>query len=107
LNDLRWLANLAGFGALAIDAVARNRQSAVHLVKLFGVEADCLLATPAKPVCPCRMTQHNTVDAFVLLHQDFNPLIITGGFENLNRSALTFIHFRIPLGTIRIAGFLA
>jgi hypothetical protein len=79
LDNLRRLLNLAGFGALASDAVARDRQSAVKVVKLFCVEANGLLAAPAESFRPSGLTQHDAFDALVLFHRDFDSFIIAGG----------------------------
>jgi hypothetical protein len=48
LDDLRGLLRLpATLGARVFDTVARDRQRAVKVIHLFGVELDGLLAAPA------------------------------------------------------------
>jgi hypothetical protein len=90
---------VAHFGALPIDAMARDRQGTMQVVKLFAIEPDCLLAAPAKPICPCRLAQHDAFLAFMLLNEEFDSFIIAGGLKSLNLCALTVLHCSTPWGT--------
>ena len=56
LYDLGCLFDVTGLGALAIDTVAGDRQGAVKVVDLVAVKADRLLAAPAEPFRPGRMS---------------------------------------------------
>jgi hypothetical protein len=80
LDDSGWLFELAGFGALAIEAMSRDRQGTVQVVYLIAIQANRLLAAPAESFRPGRMTEH---DAPLIFYDNFDSLVFAGGIKNL------------------------
>src|SRR5215212_7854675 len=69
LYDLCGRRRLAGFGALPVVAVARDRDRAVQLVKLLAADPDGLLTTPAETFSPGQILQRDDLAAALLLFE--------------------------------------
>ncbi len=55
LNDLCGLNNLTSFRALAIEAMPRDSDGMMQIVKLFRIELDSFLSAPTETVSPSRI----------------------------------------------------
>jgi hypothetical protein len=87
LYDLRGRRRRAGFGALPVVAVARDRDRAVQFVELLAADPYGLLATPAEAVSPGQIPQRDDLAAaaLLLLERDFDLLPFARGFEGTTR----------------------
>jgi hypothetical protein len=83
LNNLRGFFELTGLCALAVDTVAGDRQGTMKIVNLIAVEANRLLAAPAKPFRPRRMAEHHTLCARMTFDDDLDSFVFTRGIKNL------------------------
>jgi hypothetical protein len=75
LDDLRRRPELPVFHALPVQAMARDADGVVQVVKLLAVEPDGLLATPAKPLRPGGETKRDALLPVSLFNNDFDLLI--------------------------------
>jgi hypothetical protein len=64
-------------GALAIETVASDRQSAVKVIYLIAIQADGLLTAPAESFSPRRVPEHDALCARLLFYHDFDSFIFT------------------------------
>jgi hypothetical protein len=74
---------MTGLGALAIETMARDREGTMKVVDLIAVQPDRLLAAPAESLRPRRMAEHDALNARLILYNNFDSLIFTGGIKNL------------------------
>jgi hypothetical protein len=98
LNDFCCFQSLPGFGAVSVDAVAGDCESAVKVIQLLALQPDCLLATPSKAVRPRRITQHDLVASIAGLDCNLDFTVFTRGLWRLNCRAMTAIHLLTPRG---------
>jgi hypothetical protein len=68
LNDFGRFSRLAGFSSLAIEAMARNRQSTMKVIQVLAVKPYRLLTAPAKPVRPGQIAQNDLFAVFAGLN---------------------------------------
>jgi hypothetical protein len=86
---------MTGVGALAIETMTRDRQGTVKVVELAAIEAERLLAAPAEPVCPRRMPEQDALHARLILYDNFDSLVFTGGIKNLYSCVMIAVHGRL------------
>jgi hypothetical protein len=75
LYDAGGFCELSRFGALAVDALARDGDGTMEVVELVCVEANRFLAAPTEIVYPRRITKRDALRALVRLNDDFHSLI--------------------------------
>jgi len=92
LDDLCGLRNLTGFSAAAHDAVSRDRDCAMQIIELFGLDPNRLLATPAETLRPCRILERNVIVILALLDNNLDLLILACAPKNIRRHSAVRLH---------------